>query len=117
MRNTLTRELVFVLMLLNGDVNMRARKTFCVVAYDIVDNKRRERFSHILARYGKRVNYSVYECFFTDGQYAEVMKQIVELIDTKSDSVICYPMCVNCYTKIEHFPEKSGKKTSSVDVY
>lgn len=34
----------FVLMLLNGDVNMRARKTFCVVAYDIVDNKRRERF-------------------------------------------------------------------------
>lgn len=104
-------------MSLNGDVNMRARKIFCVIAYDIVDNKRRERFSHVLAQYGKRVNYSVFECFFTDGQYAEILKKIAEIVDRKCDSVICYPMCVNCYTKITVFPEKSSGKTSSVDVY
>ena len=96
---------------------MRARKIFCIVAYDIVDNKRRERFAQFLAKYGRRVNLSVYECMFTDGQYENVRAMTAEMMDRNTDTVICYPLCMNCYAKIEYFNKLHRKTASSVDVY
>ncbi|OIP31774.1 MAG: CRISPR-associated endonuclease Cas2, partial [Deltaproteobacteria bacterium CG2_30_43_15] len=38
-------------------------KQYLVVAYDIADDKRRNKICDILSAYGQRVNYSVFECF------------------------------------------------------
>ena len=96
---------------------MRARKIFCVVAYDIVDDKRRESFSRFRAKYGRRGNLSVYGCLFTDGQYEKIREMTAKLTDRNADTVIYYPLCVNCYTKIEYFHKPHKKAISSVDVF
>ena len=78
----------------------RAKKTFCVVAYDIKEDRKRARVSKILEKYGIRVNFSVFECMFTDIQLLQVQEKIKKILDKRSDTVIYYPICVNCYTKI-----------------
>lgn len=82
----------------------RAKKTFCVVAYDIKEDRKRARVSKILERYGIRVNFSVFECMFTDIQLLQVQEKIKKILDKRSDTVIYYPICVNCYTKIIYQP-------------
>lgn len=78
----------------------RAKKKFCVVAYDIREDRKRERISKILERYGMRVNFSVFECMFTDVQFLQIQEKIEKQMDKRCDRVIYYPICVNCYTKI-----------------
>ena len=82
----------------------RAKKTFCVVAYDINEDRKRARVSKILEKYGIRVNFSVFECMFTDIQLLQVQEKIKKILDKRSDTVIYYPICVNCYTKIIYQP-------------
>lgn len=82
----------------------RAKKTFCVVAYDIKEDRKRARVSKILEKYGIRVNFSVFECMFTDIQLLQVQEKIKKILDKRSDTVIYYPICVNCYTKITYQP-------------
>ena len=82
----------------------RAKKTFGVVAYDIKEDRKRARVSKILEKYGIRVNFSVFECMFTDIQLLQVQEKIKKILDKRSDTVIYYPICVNCYTKIIYQP-------------
>lgn len=90
------------LILQNGE--MKAKKVFCVVAYDISDNHRRNKVIKVLERYGIRVNYSVYECMFTHTQLDKVKDKIAKLILVKEDSVIYYPICIDCFSKIVYQP-------------
>lgn len=83
---------------------MKAKKIFCVVAYDISDNRRRNKIIKVLEKYGIRVNYSVYECTFTHAQFKKVEERIAKLIVSKEDSVIYYPICVDCFSKIVYQP-------------
>ncbi len=79
---------------------MRAKKNFVVIAYDITDDKRRTKVMKTLEKVGTRVNLSVFECMLTDGQFEKLKKDIHGKINTKEDSIVYYPICVNCYTKI-----------------
>ena len=90
----------------------RAKKTFCVVAYDIKEDRKRARVSKILEKYGIRVNFSVFECMFTDIQLLQVQEKIKKILDKRSDTVIYYPICVNCYTKIIYQP--AHRQTSRI---
>jgi len=83
----------------------RAKKIFCVVAYDIADDNRRSRISKVLEKYGVRVNFSVFECMFTENQYLKVRQMLKEKIENKEDMIVYYPICVNCFTKIVYQPE------------
>jgi len=87
-------------------VRKRAKKNFCVVAYDVADNKRREKVGKLLERYGVRANFSVFECMMTDRQFEELEAKIAGIIDLKEDSVIYYSLCMNCYTKIVRLPDR-----------
>jgi CRISPR-associated protein Cas2 len=46
----------------------RATKIFCIVAYDVEDNRQRDKIAKLLEKYGIRINLSVFECMFTDTQ-------------------------------------------------
>lgn len=79
---------------------MRAKKNFVVVAYDVSDDRRRSHVVKVLEKVGVRVNYSVFECMLTDIQYKSLQSTLLSKIKLKEDTIIYYPICVDCYTKI-----------------
>ncbi len=83
---------------------VRARRIFCVVAYDISDDKRRNQVMKLLEKCGERINLSVYECMFTPGRFKQIRAAIMKRIDINKDVVVYYPICVNCYTRIIYQP-------------
>ena len=70
----------------------RSKKRMIVIAY--------------VERVGIRVNFSVFECMLTDRQYDTLRKDILKCISTKEDTVVYYPICLNCYAQIVYQPEK-----------
>jgi CRISPR-associated endoribonuclease Cas2 len=94
---------------------VKAKRIFCVVAYDIENDKNRTRVSKILAKYGVRVNYSVFECMFTESQFLKAEAGIMKLLNEKKDRVIFYPICVDCYTRIIYRP-KMEKESNLIQI-
>lgn len=80
----------------------RKHKDFYVVTYDISLTRTRNRVSIILEKYGHRVNKSVFECMVTQSQAYRMKNEISEIITKKTDSVIFYPLCQDCFSKIEY---------------
>ena len=57
--------------------------------YDISDDKRRRRVEKLLASYGYRVNYSVFECVITAKVLAKIVSEIKEMT-IKKDNIRVY---------------------------
>lgn len=93
---------------------MRAKKLFYVIAYDIADDRRRYRIVKAIEKYGVRINYSVYECMVTPAQLKNIQQKINLLIEKQEDTVVYYPICMNCYTKIIYQPE--SRKPAAVTI-
>lgn len=61
-----------------------------VISYDIVHNRRRRQLAKLLARYGERVQKSVFEMFLEEKDLPVLMKRIERLIKKEEDSVRIY---------------------------
>jgi CRISPR-associated protein Cas2 len=70
-----------------------------MVAYDIEDDRVRYKVSNILKDYGERVQYSVFECWLEEGQFAALRTQLAGLLE-KDDSLRWYPLCKWCIDKV-----------------
>ena len=71
-----------------------------VVAYDIPNNKRRNKVGKILEGYGKRVNYSVFEIQVkSKSQKSSLEDDLLSLLKPKEDSLRIYHICQNCAEK------------------
>ncbi len=66
-----------------------------LVSYDISDDRIRRHVYNILKDYGKRVQYSVFECHLTDGQQAVLRTLLLDNIES-TDSLRWYPLCAWC---------------------
>jgi CRISPR-associated protein Cas2 len=88
---------------------MKAKRILQIVAYDIEDDRKRNRIAKLLEKYGVRVNRSVFECMFTPAQLLKVKENIAGKIDRKTDSVVFYHICVDCFTKTVYLPPKKQK--------
>ena len=74
---------------------------FVVVAYDIANDKRRDRIAKILSDYGERVNFSVFECDFKNtAEFRKLRKKIKETIKSSEDHVRYYRVCKKCRNKM-----------------
>ena len=73
-----------------------AKKRYYVVAYDIVDDKKRYRVSNTLKDFGERVQKSVFECRLDAGQCGVMSSKLSKLINPKEDSILIYPLCKSC---------------------
>lgn len=82
---------------------MRAKRIYCVVVYDIVDDNRRTRIARLFEPYGTRINRSVYECMFTKSQL-EKLQNVIEGMVREEDQVAIYPICIDCYARIRYIP-------------
>lgn len=63
-----------------------------VVTYDIPCNKRRKRVADLLEGYGRRVQYSVFECVLPVAKYEELQLRLRSRIKLGEDSVRFYPL-------------------------
>lgn len=69
-----------------------------LIAYDITNDKIRTRIGNILEDYGKRVQYSVFECWVEEDK----LNDLINLLETeiKEDGNIrIYPLCKSCFEK------------------
>ena len=85
------------------------KKNFWVIAYDITDDLRRSRIAKLIEKWGIRVNYSVFECMLTDVQLQRLQEKIGKLMLPSEDTIIYYPLCLDCYSKIIYTPDRLTK--------
>ena len=74
---------------------------FYVVAYDIPDDKRRKKIADLLEGYGKRVQYSVFECLLTQAKYDELRLKLKKRVKLSEDSVRFYPLSRQNLNQVE----------------
>ncbi len=51
----------------------------------------------------RRVNKSVFECFLSDTELKKLKTKLEQKVKKGSDSILCYPLCVDCIDKIERY--------------
>lgn len=85
-------------------------KKYIVVAYDIVDDSRRNKIADILSSYGERVNKSVFECFLREKDIDSLKRKIEKQIKKSKDIILYYYLCKDCLEKIERIGGISEEK-------
>jgi len=77
-----------------------AGRRVLVVAYDVVDDRRRERVARTLLDFGVRVQYSVFECALTSARRHELVALLRQKIDPVEDTVSFYLLCRPCEGRV-----------------
>jgi CRISPR-associated protein Cas2 len=72
-----------------------------VVAYDIPDDRRRERLHKVLLSYGTPVQYSLFECLLEDKELARMKRAVRRVIKPRLDNVRYYYLCATCQGRVE----------------
>ena len=77
-----------------------------IVSYDLSNDRTRNKFSKFLLKYGRRIQYSVYEI----RNSSRILQNILNEIEFKykqsftgADSVIIFKTCKGCDTKIKRY--------------
>jgi len=81
-------------------------KQFLVVAYDIVDDRRRQSVAKLLQQHGQRCNESVFECVLTDAKIEKLKLRLSQLANVKEDVILYYYLCLPCVMKRESFGKR-----------
>jgi len=83
-------------------------KQFIVVAYDISDDKRRQKIAKVLEQHGIRCNESVFECLLTESRINALKQKLNRLVDLQEDSLLIYFLCKPCVLKRETLGKRPG---------
>ncbi len=74
-----------------------------IVSYDFTDNRTRSRFSKFLKKFGRKIQYSVYE--IKNSQ--RILQNIIDEVELRhkkqfgnSDSILIFQICEGCRKKI-----------------
>ena len=88
-----------------------------IIAYDFTDNKTRAKFSRFLKKYGRKIQYSVYEI----RNSKRVLQNILDEIELKykksfknADSILVFQLCEGCKKKIVRYGYASNEESSVV---
>lgn len=73
-----------------------------VITYDIAHRRRLYRVAKTLEGWGERVQESVFECWLTQAELAEVKKALRRLIHPLEDRLRYYPLCSKDQDLIRH---------------
>jgi CRISPR-associated protein Cas2 len=63
-----------------------------LVIYDISVDKRRKKVSDLLEGYGRRVQFSAFECVLSDRKFEELRSRLIKVVKMNEDSVRFYPI-------------------------
>jgi len=88
---------------------------FVLVSYDIVEDRRRSKIANTLKNYGKRVQYSVFECILEEDKMKRMIEIVIKLMNKQEDSVRVYQLCDSCSRKIQIYG--TGKITEDEEMF
>jgi CRISPR-associated protein Cas2 len=71
-----------------------------VISYDVVDDARRRRIHDALKDYGRRVQFSVFECHLDEKGLAELWDRIGFELNIDEDSCRFYRLCGACEPEV-----------------
>ncbi|MGG6294954.1 CRISPR-associated endonuclease Cas2 [Leptolyngbya sp. AN02str] len=71
-----------------------------LVTYDISCNKRRLKVANLLEGYGRRVQYSVFECVLPIAKYQELRDRLRRQVESE-DSIRFYPLSAHTLGQVE----------------
>lgn len=71
-----------------------------LISYDVTEDNRRHRVFEALKDYGKRVQYSVFECELEDAEVEALWQRLEGEIDQEEDSVRRYRICAGCAEEV-----------------
>lgn len=81
-----------------------------LVSYDVAQDengtRRLRKVAKICQGYGRRVQYSVFECLLDPEQWATLRAQLMKAIDEKYDSLRFYFLGANWRNRVEHIGAK-----------
>lgn len=72
------------------------------ISYDFADNKIRTKFSKFLSKFGRRVQYSVFEIRNSQRMLTNILKEIELAYKKKfknTDSILIFQLCEGCKKK------------------
>ena len=78
------------------------------VAYDITDDKRRNKVAKILKDFGTRIQYSVFECDTDRRALLRLQNRLQKVINLAEDTIIFYHLCAACEKQIDRIGIKKG---------
>jgi CRISPR-associated protein Cas2 len=68
-----------------------------VAAYDVSNDKVRLQMSHVLLRFGERVQESVFECRLSRAQIAHMLAECAPVLQNdETANLRVYPVCQTC---------------------
>ena len=70
-----------------------------LVVYDIPDNERRTKLANFLEGHGRRVQYSVFECFLNLAQMRELYEKVEKRVKPEEDNVRFYWLSADAVSK------------------
>jgi len=74
-----------------------------LISYDFASDKTRSKFSKFLEKFGRRIQYSVFEIYNSERVLTNILSE-VELRYKKrfknADSIVIFPICEGCKKKI-----------------
>lgn len=82
-----------------------------VIAYDIEQDRRRNKVMSTLKDYGLRVQYSVFECELNETRIRELRARLRTLLDRRRDRLHIYPMCNGCFFRSESLGVDAHEET------
>lgn len=74
---------------------MTSSKILFVISYDISNDRRRKRISDKLLDYGRRIQYSVFECLVEPEKIDLIISKLMPEMDLDEDSVRVYRITAN----------------------
>jgi len=81
---------------------------YYVVAYDITDDRRRNRILKILKDFGVHIQYSVFECNTDRRAYLRLKERLSDAMHPEEDSMTFYHLCRSCKNGMERMGVKKG---------
>jgi len=75
-------------------------RSFYVIVYDVVDDRRRLKVARHLESLGERVQKSVFEVYLTPGELEKCLRRLSRLIKEQEDSLRVYDLCAACRARV-----------------
>ena len=88
-----------------------------IISYDFEDDRKRNNFAKFLKKFGRKIQYSVYEI----KNSSRVLQNILSMIELKynkefsgSDSVLIFYLCESCQKKIKRYGYSANEEKDVV---
>lgn len=74
-----------------------------IVAYDLTDDRRRDRLARTLLDYGKRIQHSVFAVHLDEELFERMLARVKSVIDEDEDRVHVFRICGACEERVITF--------------